>query len=301
MIRRLALPTVIALLLAACGQQDAPERTNLPTASPDELRTAVDRAEGEVAAEAAAPLDAAVAGAWRTPAFVERDSWRNPRETLQFFGIAPDMRVVEITPGGGWYTEILAPYLREQGQWIGAIVAPEAAANERARDYYVRVNQQLRDKLEASPEFYDRGQLVEFNLQQPQFGEPGSVDAVLTFRNVHNWTGGGYAQAMFNGFFEVLRPGGVLGVVEHRADQDVPEGDRSGYISEQQVIALATSAGFVLDERSDINANPADTKDHPNGVWTLPPSLNVPEGEDPERFRGIGESDRMTLRFRKPG
>jgi predicted methyltransferase len=300
MIRRLALPAMIAVLLAACGQQSPPEQTNLPAAT-DEIRAdAVAQAEGTAAARAGVSLDDAARGEWRSPEFVERDRYRNPVDTLQFFGIRPDMRVVEITPGGGWYSEILAPYLRDRGQWIGAIVDPATASSDNARNYYTRTNDALRAKLDAAPEQFDRGVVVEYDPASPQFGEPGSADAVLTFRNVHNWMGGGQAQAMFNGFFDVLRPGGVLGVVEHRANEDVPEGDRSGYVSEAQVIAFAQAAGFVLDDRSEINANPADTKDHPNGVWTLPPSLRVPDGEDPEKYRQIGESDRMTLRFRKP-
>jgi predicted methyltransferase len=295
---RLIIAAALVFALSACGQQDAPERTGLPAASDATVEAAVAEAEGIAAAEAG-PLDAAIAGDWRTPAFVERDRYRNPKATLEFFGIRPDMTLVEITPGGGWYSEILAPYLRESGQWIGAIVNPEAARNDNARAYYERTNQQLRDKLEAAPEQFDQGRLVEYDPAAPRFGEPGSADAVVTFRNVHNWLGGGQGQGMFNGFFEVLKPGGVLGVVEHRAETDPPEGDRSGYVSEAQVIALAEAAGFVLDERSEINANPADTRDHPNGVWTLPPTLRVPEGEDAEKYRAIGESDRMTLRFRK--
>ncbi|MBB5016459.1 class I SAM-dependent methyltransferase [Rehaibacterium terrae] len=289
MIRKM-LPIALVLALAACSQQSAPPATeSAPAAAPDE--------------PAAAPsaLDAAIAGAWRTPEFVARDVYRNPKATLEFFGVRPDMTVVEIWPGGaGWYAEILAPLLRDQGRYIGAVSDPAKAASERARDYAAEQNARLRAKFEAQPEVYGQATLVEVDPAAPVFGEPGSADAVLTFRNVHNWMMGGHAQPMFDGFFAVLRPGGVLGVVEHRADQDVPEGDRSGYVSENQVIAFATAAGFVLEERSEINANPRDSKDHPNGVWTLPPTLRVPEGQDAQKYLDIGESDRMTLRFRKP-
>jgi predicted methyltransferase len=209
------------------------------------------------------------------------------------------MTVIEITPGGGWYTEILAPWLRDGGRYIGAIVDPAKASSENARDYYTKANQGLRDKLAAAPEQYAKAALVEFDLGAPMLGPSGSADAVLTFRNVHNWVNNGAAPLMFQAFHDVLKPGGVLGVVEHRANADVPAGDRSGYMSEAQVIALATNAGFVLEEKSEINANPKDTKDHPNGVWTLPPG-NRHDAADAEKYQAIGESDRMTLRFRKP-
>jgi predicted methyltransferase len=299
---RVALSAALVLALSACGQQDAPERTNLPAATDETRQEIIAEAVADADADASphTGLDGVLQGQWRTPAFVERDRFRNPKQTLEFFGIRPDMRVVEITPGGGWYAEILAPYLRDSGQWIGAVVDPQSATTENAQAYYLRTNNELRDKLDAAPEQFDDAQLVEFDAAAPRFGDPGTADMVLTFRNVHNWMGSGNAQAMFNGFFEVLKTGGVLGVVEHRAAADVPEGDRSGYVSEAQVIAYAEGAGFVLEDRSDINANPADTRDHPNGVWTLPPSLRVPEGEDAEKYRAIGESDRMTLRFRKP-
>src|SRR5690606_17337310 len=161
-------------------------------------------------------------------------------------------------------------------------------------------NQKLRDKLAAAPELYGNATLVEVDPAAPRIGEPGSADLVLTFRNVHNWLGGGQAEGMFQAFHDVLKPGGVLGVVEHRAAAGSEASPDSGYVSEQAVIDLATAAGFELAEKSEINANPADTADHPNGVWTLPPSSRVPEGEDPAKYSAIGESDRMTLKFVKP-
>ncbi len=256
-------------------------------------------APAPTAAEASA-LDAAIAGAWRTPANVARDPFRNPKPVLQFFGVTPAMTVVEITPGGGWYAEILAPYLRAGGQYVGAVNDPTKASSERATAYFTEQNKVLRDKFAATPEVYGGAKLVEVDPKAPVFGAAASADAVLTFRNVHNWMMNGTQDAMFKGFFDVLKPGGVLGVVEHRANADVPAGDRSGYVSEAQVIAIATAAGFVLEEKSEVNANPKDTKDYANGVWTLPPTLNVPEGEDKAKYQAIGESDRMTLRFRKP-
>jgi predicted methyltransferase len=245
-----------------------------------------------------AALDAALAGAARTDANKARDVWRHPRETLGFFGVQPTHTLIEITPGGGWYTEILAPYLREQGHYIGAIVDPAKAGG--ASDYYTKSNAELRAKLAATPAAYDKGMLVEYDPAAPVFGEPGSADMVVTFRNVHNWMSQGNAQAMFDGFYAVLKPGGVLGVSEHRANADVPEGDKSGYVSENQVVTFAKNAGFEWAGGSEINANPKDTKDHPNGVWTLPPTLRLPEGDDGQKYKDIGESDRMTLKFVKP-
>ncbi|WP_425600442.1 class I SAM-dependent methyltransferase [Luteimonas salinisoli] len=250
--------------------------------------------------DSAAELDRVLAGDWRTPEFAARDRYRHPKETLSFFGITPDMTVVEITPGGGWYTEILAPYLRGAGTYVAAVVDPASQEEERSRDYYARARDGLRERLGGEPtEVYGGATLVEYDPAAPRFGEDGSADAVLTFRNVHNWMGNGTAEGMFRGFFEVLKPGGVLGVVEHRADRELPADDGSGYVAEQTVIALAEGAGFRLVDRSDVNANRDDTKDHPNGVWTLPPSNNHDEA-DADKYAAIGESDRMTLRFVKP-
>jgi len=260
----------------------------------------MDAAAHDAHEQAKAALDAAIAGEWRTPANVARDGFRNPGPTLGFFGITPSMTVVEITPGGGWYAEILAPYLRDGGRYVAAVNDPTKASSPRAAEYHANNNKALRDKFAANAAVYGAPTLVEFSPAEPAFGAAGSADAVLTFRNVHNWMMGDQEAGMFKGFFEVLKPGGVLGVVEHRAKADVPDGDRSGYVSEAQVIAMATAAGFVLEEKSEINANPKDDTDHPNGVWTLLPSLNVPEGEDKAVYQAIGESDRMTLRFRKP-
>lgn len=252
-----------------------------------------------VAADAAASLDKVIKGDWRTPANVARDGYRHPAETLSFFRLQPDQTVVEITPGGGWYSEILAPYLRGHGQYVAAIVDPAAVAQGSGRDYQQRSKDGLEKKFAASPALYDKTRVVAYSPSAPVFGAPASADLVLTFRNVHNWRSAGQAEGMFKGFFDVLKSGGVLGVVEHRAKRDVPADDNSGYVGEAQVIALAEAAGFRLDGKSEINANPRDTKDHPNGVWTLPPSNNH-DPKDAEKYKAIGESDRMTLRFVKP-
>lgn len=252
-----------------------------------------------VAADAATSLDKVIKGDWRTPANVARDGYRHPAETLSFFRLQPDQTVVEITPGGGWYSEILAPYLRGHGQYVAAIVDPAAVAQGSGRDYQQRSKDGLEKKFAASPALYDKTRVVAYSPSAPVFGTPASADLVLTFRNVHNWRSAGQAEGMFKGFFDVLKSGGVLGVVEHRAKRDVPADDNSGYVGEAQVIALAEAAGFRLDGKSEINANPRDTKDHPNGVWTLPPSNNH-DPKDAEKYKAIGESDRMTLRFVKP-
>ena len=247
-----------------------------------------------------AALDAAVAGSWRTPANVARDGFRHPKETLGFFGVDANDTVVEITPGGGWYTEILAPYLRDDGRYVAAIVDPMASDAGRQRDYQSKARTDFEAKLAGAPAQYDRVTLVAYAPKAPVFGAAGSADVVLTFRNVHNWRMGGQAEGMFKGFFAVLKPGGTLGVVEHRAKADVPADDKSGYVGQAQVIAMAQAAGFLLDGQSEVNANPKDTKNHPNGVWTLPP-VNRHDVADAAKFKAIGESDRMTLRFRKPG
>ncbi|ADV28891.1 exported methyltransferase [Pseudoxanthomonas suwonensis 11-1] len=245
-----------------------------------------------------AALQAAINGSWRAEGNVARDPWRHPGQTLAFFGIRPDMTVVEITPGGGWYSEILAPYLAAKGRYVAAVVDPQAVAEGRGREYQQRARDNLEKKFAGAPGQYGKAEVVAYDPEAPVFGPAGSADLVLTFRNVHNWRGAGQAEGYFKGFFDVLKPGGVLGVVEHRAAADVPADDKSGYVGQAQVIAMAEAAGFVLDGSSEVNANPRDTKDHPNGVWMLAPTNNHPEAEA-EKYKAIGESDRMTLRFVK--
>lgn len=248
------------------------------------------------AAEAAA-LTAAVAAPTRSPANVVRDAYRHPYETIAFFGIEPDDTVVEIWPGGGWYTEILAPYLASGGGTL-FVAAP---------DWGMSGVEKLRT---AEPTLYGSLRTADF----PAFDATatrvpdGTADAVLTFRNVHNWRMGyrrddkqDYSLEAFRQMFAMLKPGGVLGVVDHRLPEDASaERERSsGYIKTSTVVAAAQAAGFQLAASSEINANPADTADWPNGVWTLPPSLSQKE-QDRARYLAIGESDRMTLKFVKP-
>jgi len=248
----------------------------------------------------ASPLDNILAGDWRSEANKARDKYRHPRETLAFFGVTPTQHVIEIWPGGGgWYAEILAPLLRDGGSYIGVVPDPSKAGD--GADYASRNNKKLRDLFAARSDVFGKATLVEVNSASPVLGPPESADVVLTFRNVHNWVMDGNEQVMFKALFAVLKPGGTLGVVDHRAKSDQPPAEMksSGYLPEEYVIALAAGAGFELAAKSEINANPLDTKDYADGVWTLPPRLA--KGDvDRAKYLAIGESDRMTLRFTKP-
>jgi predicted methyltransferase len=240
-------------------------------------------------------LDQVLAGDWRSPDHKARDVYRHPKATLQFFGVRPDQTVIEITPGGGWYSEVLAPLLHDNGHYIAAIAKP-TGEGEASRD-----KTGLKAKFAADAAHYGKAQILEFDPKAPVFGAPGSADVVLTFRNVHNWVEADTAPLMFKAFFTALRPGGVLGVVDHRAadNASIESVKESGYLPTSYVVKLATDAGFTLEEKSEINANPKDTKDYPKGVWTLPPTLTLGE-QDKAKYQAIGESDRMTLRFVKP-
>jgi predicted methyltransferase len=291
------LPLLIVLSLAACSQSEAPPAA-APAAAPAEAPKPAEPAPAP-AEPVKSPIELAVAGAARSPENVARDAFRNPVQTLGFFGVDPSHVVLEITPGGGWYTEILAPLLRDSGRYLAAVVDPAKAANERAAEYYGTALKNFQEKLSGNAEAFGKAAVVQFDPAAPVFGAPGSVDTVLTFRNVHNWMPSGAAPLYFKGFHDVLREGGTLGIVEHRAAEGTEPDGRSGYVTEAQVIALAEAAGFQLVEKSEINANPKDTRDHANGVWSLPPVLDGGD-EDREKFVAIGESDRMTLRFVKP-
>ena len=281
---------LLALALAACSPQQS--------AAPVAAEPAATAATASTATADAA-LASVLAGDWRDPANVARDKYRHPGETLAFFGIRPDMTVVAVTPGGGWYAEILAPYLKEHGGYVAAVVDPMALDEGRGRDYQQKAKDGLEKKFSEAPAQFEQASVVAYDPKAAVLGAPGSADMVLTFRNVHNWRGSGQAEGMFKAFHDVLKPGGTLGVVEHRAAADVADDDKSGYVGQDQVVALARAAGFELTDSSEVNANPLDTKDHPNGVWTLPPGNNHPE-EDRAKYEAIGESDRMTLRFVKP-
>lgn len=250
-----------------------------------------------VASEAA--IQAAVDHPSRTEANKTRDNFRNPVATLHFFGVQPQHTVVEISPGAGWYTEILAPLLHDEG----TLYAAHFPANS-SSDFAQRSRAAFREKMASHP-IYGRVQLSEFApVEGVQIAPDNSADRVLTFRNLHNWYMQGGDDAMrlaFNHFYRALKPGGVLGVVEHRLPEDRRDSDwvNSGYFPQSLAIELATEAGFEFVGSSGVNANPRDTADHPRGVWTLPPSLRLGE-QDRDRYLAIGESDRMTLKFRKP-
>lgn len=228
-----------------------------------------------------------------------RDEFRHPAETLEFFGIQPNSTVVEISPGGGWYTEILAPYLKSNG----LLYAAHFPANS-SSEYYQRSRQAFMKRV-ADDSAFNAVVVTEFSpMTDSVIAPPASADMVLTFRNLHNWYMGGGEEAVqdaFMQFYSALKPGGVLGVVDHRLPEMRPDEDMasSGYMKESFAIAIAESVGFELAERSEVNANPNDTADHPRGVWTLPPTLRLGD-EDREKYTAIGESDRFTLKFVKP-
>jgi predicted methyltransferase len=260
------------------------------------LRRALAAALAFCCIAAAAPADppdrlaALIAGPQRTDKNRVRDRYRHPLEVLTFFGIRDDMTVLEVAPGGaGWWTEILAPYLAERGRYYVALPPGEGAGNKA-----------FRAKIAADPKTYGKVMLATFP-GSADIIPPRSADLVLTFRNLHDWLRDGTAEAAFRSFFLALKRGGVLGLVDHRADPTKPDDPKaaSGYVNEAYAIRLAEAAGFKLAARSEVNANPADTKDYPEGVWTLPPTLRLGE-RDRAKYLAIGESDRFTLKFIKP-
>ena len=240
----------------------------------------------------------ALAGSQRTPANAARDIYRHPRQTLEFFDVQPNSTVVEIWPGGGWYTEILAPFLRDKGKLYAAHFSVDSEI-----PYFIKSRAGYNDKLAANPQAYR--QVTVTDLMPPKYtviAPANSVDVVVTFRNVHNWIKAGNEQAILGAAFAALKPNGVLGIVEHRARPGTKEEVMisSGYVTEARVKSMAAAAGFKFVGASEINANPEDLADYPGGVWTLPPSLRLGD-EDRAKYLAIGESDRMTLKFVKTG
>jgi predicted methyltransferase len=241
-------------------------------------------------------LQVVVNGDFRSAEHKARDKYRHPVETLTFFGIQPGMTVVELWPFGGWYTEILAPYLRDHGKLYAAAMDP-LSTNPTDKKY----NSDLHALFEAQPELFDKVELSVLAPGKMQIAPDGSADLVLTFRNIHNWAWAGIEKDVFEAAFRALKPGGILGVVEHRHNDPgfAPKQPGQAYVGEQYATDLIQSVGFRLVARSDINRNPKDTKDYPKGVWTLPP--NYAEGDkDRDKYTAIGESDRFTLKFMKP-
>ena len=244
-----------------------------------------------------AKLQQIIAGPQRSPAALARDESRHPYELLHFFGLSEGQTVVEIWPGGaGYWTEILAPYLHDKGRYYAAVGESETGSEETLKS-----NAAFAAKLAASPAIYDKVVTTEFGGDRHEIAPPGSADLIVTFRNVHNWMADHDAEAAFRAFFRALKPGGVLGIEEHRGSPDRPQDPeaKSGYVRQDYVIALATSAGFRFAGSSEVNANPKDTKDYPEGVWTLPPTYRLGD-VDRAKYQAIGESDRMVVKFIKP-
>ena len=243
------------------------------------------------------PLQQILNGKHRSAENKHRDQYRHPEQTLAFFDVKADMTVVEVWPAGGWYTEILAPYLHKEGKLYSAHFSPDYQPTNPKNGLTAYL-----DKLHKEPKLYGK---VEVTVLQPpndvQIAPANSADRVLTFRNVHNWMKDDQAAAVFSAMFTALKPGGILGIVEHRGASIRPQDPKavSGYVSEDYVIALARNAGFEFLAKSEINANPKDTKNYPEGVWTLPPVLRLKD-KDKAKYLAIGESDRMTIKFVKP-
>ncbi len=240
-----------------------------------------------------AQLAQAIASEHRSAANKMRDEYRHPKQTLEFFGFKSNMTVVEITPGGGWYTEILAPALKGKGKLIGAHYPDTGEDN-----YYSNSRKRLEKKL-ASHEMYSEVELSNFIPKKAsELAPAGTADMVLTFRNLHNWGDDGVKQ-VFVDAYKALKTNGVLGVVEHRLPKGATEGDKNrGYVSVEKTIAQAKAAGFTLIASSEVNANTKDKASYAKGVWTLPPVLALKD-KDKEKYIAIGESDRMTLKFAK--
>lgn len=268
---RITIALMSGLLLAGCEPQPA---------------------EPEYDESLLSALRLAAADADRTEANSRRDIYRHPVETLAFFGVQPQMTVVEIWPGGGWYTEILAPYLAEHGNLYLAHYPTDSQ-----RGYAERLRNESRQRYGDAEHIA----ITSFGSNELVLAPPASADVVLTFRNLHNWLAEDYMEKAFEAAYAALKPGGVLGVVEHRAAPGTAEQQmkRSGYVTEALTIEMAQQAGFELDASSEVNSNSSDTKNYEKGVWTLPPTLALKD-QDRQRYLSIGESDRMTLRFKKP-
>jgi len=241
-------------------------------------------------------LDRILAGDWRSEESRARDRYRHPKATLLFFGIRPEMSVLEVWPEPGWYTEVLAPLLADKGSYYAGVIPPDPHSQ-----YIGKRLDEYRRKLASRPEIYGHVQVVSFVTDGTDVVPPGTLDMVLTFRNIHNWMARDQAAGAFAAMYRALKPGGVLGVTEHRGNPAVPQDPqaKSGYVNEDYAIKLIEAAGFRLVASSQVNANPRDTKDYEQGVWTLPPTYRL-GARDHDKYAAIGESDRFTLKFVKP-
>lgn len=299
--RNIILVCGLSLLAWGCKSADSDVKPD------DSAAKAEAKAKADAAVEDAAKtvteahdddaLRAALADKSRPVEDIERDAWRHPYETLTFFEVKPESKVLELWAGRGWYTQVLAPYVGGQGKLYVTAYAPQTGS-----EYLQKMTAEFRERLTKMP-YGDKVGIIEVNPPTVplDFGMEGQLDVVLTFRNVHNWAKAGYEKDVYAQAFKALKSGGIFGVVEHRGPDGMTaeQSAKSGYMSQAKVIEDVKAAGFELVEASEINANAKDTKDHPEGVWTLPPSLRLKE-QDKEKYMAIGESDRMTLKFRKP-
>jgi predicted methyltransferase len=257
---------------------------------------AVSGASAVHAAHRGASLERVIAGPQRSAAHRARDVYRHPAAVLKFFGLRPRMTVVEVMPGaGGWWTEILAPYLKDRGRYFAALPDQTHSTGE------TRGKAAFLDKIASDPDLYGQVTITHLDRDKGAIAPAGSADLVLTFRNLHDWMRQGLAPADIRAFYRALKPGGILGVIDHRARTDKPQDPeaRSGYVRTDYAIHLIEAEGFKLVATSEIEANPRDTTDHPAGVWTLPPTLRL-KNKDRAKYLAIGESDRFTLKFVKP-
>ncbi len=260
------------------------------------LHAAATAAAGRVHPSGRAAVEAAVEGPFRRPGDAARDKFRHPVETLGFFGFEPTMTILEVLPRRGWYTQILAPALAKRGKLICTSADPNGPSGQ----WNTLEAQRFKALLDSSPELYGGVETRLIDTQAPRFGLEASVDMVLVFREVHNMVNDDRFDAWLHEIHGALKPGGILGIVEHRGkpDADPIESSKRGYVVEGWVIERVRAAGFKLAGKSEVNANPKDTKDYPEGVWSLPPSYA--EGDvNREKYAAIGESDRMTLKFVK--
>ena len=308
---------IAALFLTACGssQPEAQTAAEPPSDTPMAATTVAEppapaepTPEEKKKAEAAqkladkayptgkAAIQAAVAGKHRKPGHADRDKQRHPVETLELFGFKPTMTVLEYGPGEGWYTELLAPALAKKGKLLVTNGDPNGPADQRATFYAQRVKL----LLESAPEVYGKVETVTVDGKAPKLGREATVDLALVIRGLHGMNNSGTLDAWLREIHGALKPNGVLGIVQHRAapDANPEESSKKGYLPEKWVIERVEAAGFKLAGKSEVNANPKDTKDYPEGVWALPPTLQLGD-KDREKYVAIGESDRMTLKFTK--
>lgn len=241
-------------------------------------------------------LQQAIGSPDRTPKFVSRDPARHPAEELSFFGLTPSSSVIEIWPGGGYWTQILAPYLHDHGQYALAMGPDEGDRTEQ----HFALSPGFKAMMAAHPSLYDRVRVTKLGAHDTDLGPANSADLVLTFRNLHNWMDAGDTAAVLAGIRAVLKPGGILGIEDHRANTRTPQDPKAenGYVRQDYAIALIEKAGFKLVGTSEIDANPRDDADHPKGVWTLPPSYAL-GATDHAKYQAIGEADNFVLKFRK--